>query len=290
MGRDQTAPTSPLLKGQGEQNIGNSEIVRPQDGAATVIPQTNPPRIIRLEGGSGAGQTTSIVMTGSRIVGPQNPNPGFPGPVTGVIEFGNGGRFTRVEFDLPTGPYVGTIPPVGISNAVEPQDGGVIVTVPTAVVRAYARYDNQLLAPVLNTTPPLSLAQQMGVPVVGPGGQPSEPVLVKAMAAYFSKTRSKVYKTLYCYVGAAGTPAIQVAASYCLPAFAKTVKVLRFPLSAVLEIRLSDGIRSVDEYLTVAGTSFPELEVVGQEKVVSITSRTAGDSITFLALACEVGV
>ena len=214
MGRDTIADATPLLKAA-EQNIGNSAILQPQAGLPTVIPQTNPARILDLSGGSGAGQTTSIIFTATRLSqGADNPNPGFPGPITGILEFGNGGRFTRIEFDIPVGPFDGSLNVA--SNAVEPQDGMVIVQVPTGIVRAYARYDNLLLAPLLGTNPPMSAAQWNGtVPIVGPGGPvtvdnptpppttvvvPSEPVLVKAMTAYFGKARSKVYKTLNCYI------------------------------------------------------------------------------------------
>jgi hypothetical protein len=289
MGRNTIADKKPLLD-DAEQNIGNSSIIPPQGGAPTIVPQTNPARIIELSAGSAAGQTTSIIMTASRIAGPDNPFSGFPGPITGVIEFGNGGRFTKVEFDVPTGPYVGTIPPGGISNAVEPQDGGVIITVPTGVLRVYARYDDQLLAPCLNHTPPVPWAVDRGVTVVGPGGQPSEPVLVKAMVGYFSKSRSKVYKTVYCYIGANGVAPVAIAASYCLPAHAKTVKVLRFPLSSVIDVGLSDGVRTIDTFSTPANASAPEVDVIGHETVVSLISHGGGDTITFLALVCEIGI
>ena len=213
MGRSTDADKKPLLE-DADQNIGNSATIYPQSGdVGTVTPQILRDRILNLQAGSAAGQTTSIVMTASRIVGSDNPTPGFPGPITGVIEYGNGGRSTRLEFDIPVGPFAGSINQA--SNAVEPQDGAVIVTVPTGVVRAYARYDNLLLAPLIGSDPPISHAQLSGVPVIGPGGPllcansspppvnitvPAEPVLVKAMASYFSKAHSKVYKTLNCYI------------------------------------------------------------------------------------------
>ena len=176
MGRDVTSDSTPLLK-NADQNIGNSTILYPQAGTVgVVIPTTNPPRLLNLTGGSAVGQTVSVVMTVSRILqGNDNPNPGFPGPITGIIEFGNGGRFTKIEFDLTVGPFAGSINEA--SSAVEPQDGVTIVTVPTGVLRVYARYDNLLLAPLIGTNPPISHAQLTrdllpfpGLPIVGPGG------------------------------------------------------------------------------------------------------------------------
>ena len=255
MGRDTVASKTPLLN-DAEQNIGNGVIIQPQAGLATCIPQTNPSRVIKLSGGSAAGQTTSVVITASRIVGASNPYPGLAGPITGVIEFGNGSQSTKAEFDVPVGPFTGSIDVA--SNAVEPQDGGVIVTVPTGVVRAYTRYDNLLISPVLNYSPAQSIAQIAGVPFFGPGGPitygggtiiPAEPIQTKAMASYFSRPHALVYKTLYCYIGGASNTTVELGINtqqlispyyFCLPAFTKSVKVLRLPLSAAIDVTISN--------------------------------------------------
>ena len=327
MGRNTTADKTPLLE-NAEQNIGNSTTLLPQDGSSgVVIPQTNPPRLLNLTGGSAAGQTTTITMTVSRIVGAENPNPGFPGPVTGIIEFGNGGRFTRVEFDLAVGPFAGAINQA--TSAVEPQDGVVTVTVPTGVLRAYARYDNLLLAPLLGTNPPMSQAQVEGLSgtdIVGPGGPlfvtnpadptgqthlsvPPEPVLVKAMAAYFTKPRAKVYKTLNCYltfetegtdlthppisVLIRGIPGGQVAGRpgysfWALPPFTRSVKILRFPNTLnTLDVLIHDGVRPVD-YFTIPANSAPVFDVVGNENIIGINSN--GNALSMLKLVCEIGI
>jgi hypothetical protein len=312
MGRDITADKTPLLQ-NAEQNIGNSAVITPQVGAATCIPQTNPERLLQLTGGSASGQTTSIVVTASRLVGAQNPNPGFPGPITGVIEFGNGGRSTRVEFDIPVGPFYGNI--VQAAEATEPQDGGVVVTVPTGVLRVYARYDNLLLATVLGTSPPASLAQLSNVAPIGPGGPvyvsdpaggrdilvPPEPVLVKAMAAYFTKPHSKVYRTLYCYCSDEIAAPTQVTVSspsvvggfsdyafYTLPPFTKRIKILRFDVSVALTVLLHNGVRPVDYIVIPGGTTAPSIDVVGNENIVGISSGNS--TVKFLAIVCEIGV
>ena len=305
-----------LLDIPAEQNIGNGVIVQPQAGPPTVIPQTNPDRILMLSGPSGSGQTTSIVLTVARIVGASNPNPGFPGPITGVLEFGNGGRDTKIEVDLAVGPFSGTISQA--SNAVEPQDGVTIVTLPTGVLRVYARYDNQLLAPVLGTGGQ-SHAQWSGKPIIGPGGPitlanspsppptitvPAEPVLVKAMAAYYAKARSRVYRTLNCYLSTdiapvsiqVGTPPIQIVsgfpgtyfAFYALPAGTRSVKILRFPDTSAMTVLLHDGIRPVDYIQIPSGPTAPVIDVIGNENIIGLTSGS--NPITMLKLVCEIGI
>jgi hypothetical protein len=319
MGRDTTADSTPILK-QAEQNLGNSTILVPENPDCTatgipitVIPNTNPARLLNVTGGSAVAQTISIVMTASRIVGADNPNPGYAGPVTGIVEFGNGGRFTRVEFDVPVGAYAGFF--THAANAIDPQAGGAIVTVPTSVVRAYARYDNLLLAPLLNTNPPISLAQLTARPTWGPGGPRAtvappytpptvpapilaEPLLVQAMAAYFTRPRSSAYKTLYLYASdpfvASASPVTGPNTPYayfCLPAFTKKVKILREPITTNLDVVIRDGAQVIDQYVVAAGSSAPEIKIQGQATIIGIESHDLlADQVEFLALSCEVGV
>ena len=286
-----------LLDTTAEQNIGNSVLLQPQQGSvATTIANTSPDRILQLSGPSKTAQTVSIVFTASRVVGASNPHPGYAGPITGILEFGNGGRFTKVEFDIPLGPYLGTFQ--GAASSSEPQAGGVIVTVPSGVLRAYARYDNLLIQPFLGATP-ISIAQALGQPFVGPGGPvlppappaqqaPAEPVMVKAMAAYYARRSAKVYKTQYCFVYAPGSPSVVISNyTFCIPAFARSVKLLRRPISASFTLSFSDGINPfIDEVVVGPGTS-PSIEIMGTETTITVSST---DAVSFLALCYEIGI
>jgi hypothetical protein len=348
MGRNLTADKTPLLT-DAEQNIGNSVILQPQAASypagyasdpsppvlpqiGTVIPQTKTERILNLNaGGSASGQTMTIAVSATRLLqGEQNPYPGFPGPITGIVEFGNGGRSTRIEFDVPIGPFAGLF--TSASSAIQPQDGVVIITVPAGALRVYARYDNLLIAPLLGTDPPISQAQwtsQNGIqiPFVGPGGPllvqnatgpgnsiiPAEPVLVQAMATYFGRapTHSRVYKTLNMYISQEtlnappplapaiqiGSPPVRTVAGFgnfnfwALPPYTKKVKLLRFPNSADLAVILHDGVRPVDYFTTGSGNSFAEFDVVGSEIIIGISSQNSGgNAVTLLKAICEVGI
>lgn len=296
-----------LLDINDEQNIGNSIILQPQAGAypaGTYIPETNPPRLLNLSGPSKRGQTTSVIFTASRVLaGTNNPNPGFAGPITGVVEFGSGGRFTRIEVDVPVGPYLGMLQ--GASSAVEPQDGGSVVTVPTSVLRAYCRYDNLLIQPGLGTAP-YTIAERYGQPLVGPGGPhntggagnppvivPPEPVLVKAFAAYFSRHFSRAYKTQYCYIGDPNAVSVNLSsgnAMYCIPPHAKSIKVLRYPMTAAIDLQFWDGINPL-QIVNIAASASPITPIEGTTNIVQVLSHTNGaaDNVTFLALVYEIG-
>jgi hypothetical protein len=317
-----------LLDVDAEQNIGNSATLLPQDGSGpsygTVTPQTNPDRLLMLSGPSKTAQTTSVVVTAARLTGDAiNPSPGYAGPVTGIVEFGNGGRFTRVEFDVPVGPFVGAFE--GASKNTEPQDGGTVVTVPSGVLRVYARYDNRLIQPVVFDNPQVqsivqasfgtsqvSLAQLLQVPFAGPGGPvppsanplfqaPAEPVLVKAMAAYYTRHFAHLYKTQYCYVSAPGTPpqyinpSLNSIAQYCVPAFARNVQVLRYPVTAALTVELFNSLYSSPgtvplNAVSVPSNQCPVIPIVGHTNVIRVTSATSNDKVSLLALCYEIGL
>jgi len=316
-----------LLDTDAEQNLGNSAVLQPQDGGGpaggTVLPQTNPERLLMLSGPSKTAQTTSVVFTAARIAGATNVSPGYAGPVTGIVEFGNGGRFTRVEFDVPVGPFVGAFQ--GAAANSEPQDGGTVVTVPSGVLRAYARYDNRLIQPVVFNNPSVqqivqlatgsslvSLAQLLGVPFAGPGGPvppsasllfaaPAEPVLVKAMAAYYTRHFTQLYKTQYCYVSSPSTPAQFIdptknsIAQYCVPAFARSVQVLRSPVTAALTVELFNSLYSSPgavplNVVSVPANQCPVVPIVGSENIIRVTSATSNDKVTLLALCYEIGL
>jgi hypothetical protein len=313
MGREIREPKH-LLDVDAEQNIGNSTDLQPQDGGGpvggTVTPETNPPRILQLNGPSPTAQTTTVIFTAARLTGSdKNPHPGYAGPVTGIVEFGNGGRSTRVEFDVPVGPFIGAFQ--GAASNTEPQDGGVLVTVPSGVLRAYARYDNRLIQPILGSNPPQSLAQALGVPFVGPGGPvpvnatpsfafPAEPVLVKAMAAYYTRHFAQAYKTQYCYVSAVGVVPQFIDPTtngglYCIPAFARSVQVLRYPASSAMTVELYNGLYTSPGALplnrvSVPANQCPVIPIVGHENIIRVTSATANDTVSLLALCYEIGL
>ena len=177
-----------------------------------------------------------------------------------------------------------------------------IVTVPTGVLRVYARYDNQLIEPTLGASVK-SLADGAGVPFVGPGGPtnilgtiiPAEPVQVKAMAAYFSRHTSKVYKTQYCYVAsrfAIPSSILLAGASFCVPAFARSLKVLRMPITAALDIALYDNSFNQLDSIPIPSGTAPIIPIVGTETLLSIAShtQTAPDAVTMLAFCYEIGL
>ena len=75
----------------------------------------------------------------------------------------------------------------------------------------------------------------------------------------------------------------------CIPAFARSVKVLRYPITASLTFRLYDGINQLDEISVPSGSS-PTIEIVGTETILNITNLPPADPVSFLALCYEIGI
>jgi hypothetical protein len=133
-------------------------------------------------------------------------------------------------------------------------------------------------------------------------------VLVKAASAYFSKPRSKVYKTVNCYLtsettsnpspdyvqmGAAAPPGYAGYPGYAffaLPAFTRSVTVLRFPNTAALNFLVHDGIRPVDYVQLAASAPAPVITILGTENIIGVSSPTSGDKVSMLKLVCEIGI
>lgn len=317
----------------GEPNIGNAVTLMPQV-LPTPLPPANPlylpwtkikqgapPRLLNLTGHSKTGQSMTIVMTCAR----QQNSAGVAGPVTGVIEFGNGTQNTRIEFDIPFGPYAGSItgdPLINVQAGTQPEDGIAAIQVPTGIVRAYARYDNCYLTPNIRgyvfgefmpAAPPTIHSDVPAIPTISgpfppnqvyptdPTTNPSPyscPAIVRAFSAYFGRIHSKLYKTLYLYNGNSAQPAafgttitkLQANQTWAIPAGAKSVTVNRTPLSSSMTILLSDltciSGAGIGGYIVIpGGQPSPTIPIIGNQTLIGIF----GEPVSAVSLTFEIG-
>jgi hypothetical protein len=304
------------LLDDGENNVGNAQIIQPQI-LPTTAPltqfttqkQEGPPRLLNLTATSRTGQSVTIVMTAAR----NNNTTGAVGPLTGIVEFGNGTQFTRVEFDIPIGPYQGSF--LGTIPGTQPEDSGAVIQVPTAVVRAYARYDNAYITPDMTGVAygaPGSSAFPL-TPGAGPfgpninghtfGGIPIPPAAlqVKAFANYFGRHFSKLYKTQYIYIGDKTIPIIfnaNTSTIWAIPPFAKSVQVVRTPNTSAMSITLFDQIAigsgaatpaEFQEIYAVPANSNPVIPISGNNNAIAVSSATNADTVSAVKLVYEIG-
>jgi hypothetical protein len=291
-----------------DMNIGNAATLAPQVLPAGVYHTTqaqtltNNSRLLNLTAESKSGQSITVVMTASRL-----PNTaGLPGPITGVIEFGNGAVTTKVEFDVPFGPYQGDY--LSTVNNVEPQDSGAIIQVPTGVLRVFARYDNAFLTPLLDGKAYGGGTIPFPNPESGPFGpnvkQPTN-VRIKAFATYFGRIHTRLYKTQYLYTGAFVNPGpVEFGATlyggglYCIPPFAKNVRLVRSPQTAAMNVTIIDplpgsppvglGSAFLTSLYAIPSGPAPLIPIEGNDCLIQVQSNTPADTVSAVKLVYEI--
>jgi hypothetical protein len=312
--------TGPRLLDDGENNIGNQTVLQPQVLPAVpqtlpfqVLPwtkfkQSAPFRLLDLTSESKTGQSMTVVMTASR----QQNSRGVAGPVVGIIEFGNGTQSTKIEFDIPFGPYSGSSvldPLTSVAPGTQPEDGITLAQFPTGMLRVYARYDNAYLTPNIKG---YVFGENPAIPAISGPFPPNQvapedvnpspnscPALIKAFAAYYGRVHSKLYKTLYLYNGNAANPVLfgvpvqnlDANTTYVIPAGAKSVTVNRTPFSAGVTVLLGDLIsvsgQGIGGYIQIpGGQPSPTIPIIGNQTVVGVFSS---DPISVLSLIFEIG-
>jgi hypothetical protein len=306
--------TGVRLLDDGENNVGNATKINPQilptGEELTTIKQSNPPRVLNLTAASKSGQSMTVVMAASRL----NDQNGVAGPITGILEFGNGTQSTKVEFDVPLGPYQGNID--GVDQGTQPEDGGAIIQIPTGVLRAYARYDNAYITPNLqghafgqpgSASSPLPANAGPFAPghanPVPPSTVPPDvaPVNVKAFAAYYGRVHSKLYKTLYLYNGSTAVPVpfgtpitgVNVLSTFPIPPFAKSVQVIRTPYTSAMILLLSDLVSlsgsGLGGYNHIPSGPCPTIPIIGNQTIIGVSSASNADTVSAVSLVFEIG-
>ena len=251
-----------------DNNIGNGQIVDPATLAPTIIVQTNPPRLLKLDAMSPTGQMVTVGLTNrySLSGGDNFLASGLGGPMVGIIEFGNGNAFSRVEVDIPLGR---TFLSNNVTALSDGQDGITCVTVPAGTLRVYARNDGMLI-------PTTFLGEPVGT---GLGIPPStcwnslvtKGTFVQAFSNYFSRfstfpnTRSQLF---YQTPGGAGPQVLPVAGTaiatrwVAIPPYAKAVRYLRNPITADGTIYFFDqNFLLIDQATVAAGATSPIIQV-----------------------------
>jgi hypothetical protein len=143
-----------FLLDQDELNLGVSKVIttplaKPFNFLAIAAGKEE--RLLDLACEGRYARTVSLTFAAFILEPDQNSLADTTGPITGIVEFGNGAVFARVEFDIPavsrlpgllaTRAGVNTVYPNGFKS---PAISGVTVCVPAGSVRTFARNDNNL--------------------------------------------------------------------------------------------------------------------------------------------------
>jgi len=305
------------LLDDGENNVGNAIVLAPQIlpfgmEFTTVKQDAINGRVLNLTAESKTGQSVTLVMTAARRAGAT----GAVGPVTGVVEFGNGTQTTKFEFDVPVGPYTGSF--LATDPGSQPEDSGAVVQVPTGVLRAYARYDNAFITPDIGGAafggpgasafplPPGAgpYAPNLGFPNLSPPFPPC-PLLIKAFANYFGRHHTKLYKTQYLYIGNGAGPVSfsfgggTLGLSYMIPPFAKSIQVIPQPavsmtLTLLDQIAFGQDVPLLNQNVfrevhVIPAANYPIIPITGNTNAYTLRSTGAGDLVSGVKVIFEIG-
>lgn len=259
----------PHLLLDADQNIGNQLPIKtpPVTSPPMTVPTQNPDRLLNLNAASKSGQMITVFLGAEAL-----PNISFglpPSPfLTGIIEFGNGSRFSSFEMDIPLGPTQYSSP--SNKTPVAPQNGGILVSVPAGTLRVYARSDASLITPdIFGQLPPDNLGNnppdRLSPPIGTTFTAPASNVLVTAFAGYFTRTAlHSPTKTLWLGTVTALGGVGFLGHSYAIPAFARTISILRDPLTVAISFILQDTVGNKLDTITIpAGTRSDTYKIPG---------------------------
>lgn len=277
-----------------DNNIGNVTTAFPAL-TADVHPIADPPRILALDAESHTAQMMTVVITNRYFSNPDPPfnlppynnGTGLGGPITAILEFGNGSTFTRVEIDAPMGPT--------LFDGSEPRDGVTIVSVPAGTLRVYARNDANLIpGGILGG----SIGSFYGIPALPISSSPL-PTKTGAQVDYFTRAAIKApTRTVYYYRGTLANPMpIVIGQPFFgmvpIPPFAKSVRVRQYPDTIGQSVTLSfaspeDVTQQFGTVLVAAGSPSPTFDVPGTAAWFGLYPRAAG--IVTLAAEFDIGL
>ncbi len=286
----------PRLLDDADQNIGNATLVSPYAEPSALINQ-NPPRILCLNAESKTGQLITVALGGAMLQpGTALPpfNAGIPipgGPLVGIVEFGNGSVFTRVEVDIP----IGRVQIVG-GTYQEPEFGLCMVTVPAGTLRVYARNDGNQLP--INVSGNVVKVRDPGEPIVDypsvaptsvAGANRAQPNNVQAHATYFTRPSSQpAIRTVHVFSPPSGSAAFAFLTnnynnSIAIPPFAKSVRILRgdptLPTFIINFFPTFHTTAAYDSQTVAAGAASPRIPVPQGAASFGLTMTPGAGSI-----------
>lgn len=258
----------------GELNLGRLVDVPPRIGG--LIPLSSgigeDIRILELRGDSKLAEFVTISFN-YLPEAPSNVASGVSaefGPCVGIVEFGNGSGFNRVEVDIQQGNALSSVLPASstYANGFILSPGGTCVSVPASSIRVYARNEGGYQ--------PLGDGDQIGA-------QRNIPKIM-AHAAYGQKPAAEL-NTRSVWMTGRTAQAAGFTNTIGVPAFARSFTINRVNVgTSALSIYILDqyGDYINGPIAVAAGTDCPSIRLSGIARMIQVT--TASASATLLAV------
>lgn len=138
-----------LLADQEALNLGTLFDIQAQpEGTLGLGRFGTPVRLLNIEGEDSDSETITITLQNEAIFLAPTAMP-VPGPVIGIVEFGTGSGYARIEFDIPSA-VGGPAPnidagPLALAKIFTPQkNNSITLVLPASSIRVFARNDAQI--------------------------------------------------------------------------------------------------------------------------------------------------
>ncbi len=230
-----------LLSDQEALNLGTLfNVPGAQEGNSGLLKFGQPVRLINIEGEDADSETIEITLQ-QEVVVLRPTNVPVPGPVIGIVEFGTGSGFAKIEFDIPSpvGAPASNLEtgPLSDDRIFIPQKSNAVTLIlPASSIRVFARNDalTGFLLDFNGTTLGTAVSRRI-------------PAQVRVHVAYgkANMIRERVYRQLFIAGGSGGAitmPAGGAGSSITigLPAYAKRVAFPRAPIDQTVQVRFLD--------------------------------------------------
>jgi len=277
-----------LLSDQEALNLGSLfEIKAKPDGSTGINKFGDPVRILNIEGVDADSETVLITIQNETVfLSPTSV--AVPGPVTGIVEYGTGSGFAKIEFDIPS-PVGGPAPNVQAApisnNLFVPQKNNVVtLCLPASSIRVFARNDAQIgyLTNFDNTT-------------VNAGAGRNTPAKIRVHAAYgkANMIRERVYRQYFIAGPAAEAASLAVGASIIvgIPAFARRVAFYRNPVQQPLRVTYDTYYQSARTFfIDIPAGDFSFYDLPPHIRGIQVTNTAGNPSrLDGLAAVFELG-
>lgn len=289
-GKNRTAYDG-LLADQESLNLGSLfEVPASTEDALGLNRFGQPVRLLNIEGQDADSETITITLQNEAVFLAPSPIP-VPGPVIGIVEFGTGSGYARVEFDIPSavGGPAPNIPAGVLSNDgifIPQKNNSITLVLPASSIRVFARNDAQT---------GILLDFNGGIKVNDRLESRNTPAQVRVHAAYgrANMVRDRVYREYMI----AGNASIPLAASpgpgntitIGVPSFAKRVSFPRFPLStSTLSILMGSYYSTENGLILIPVNDYSFLDLPPHTAYLNVINNGAVP-ITSLSALFELG-
>lgn len=279
-----------LLADQESLNLGTLFSIPPAvDGTSGVNKLGNPVRLLNIEGSDADGE--SIIVTIQQEVALLEPTAmPVPGPLIGIVEFGSGSGFARIEFDIPS-PVGGPAPNFAVNAAqstapsvfIPQKNNQVTLVLPASSIRVFARNDAQTGFFIdFNGTTVNNVQTSRNTPGT---------VRVHAAYGHANMVRERVRRQYFIAGGGATLqppPAPDNSIIIGIPAYAKRVFFPRNPADLPLSVAILDYYGGAYSIIDLPGDDLSPIELPPHTSALNLINQNA-QAFNTLAAVFELG-